>query len=207
MSVFNYYPQLDYNDEKARFILAHGKVVEKYLKDYRTFYNYIIKDEDRADIVAWNQYGDSRLDWIIYLINNIFDPYKDWPMSYTNFISYLEEKYDQPAYKLQGVSNNSTIAHYYYSSISSLSEEEKKADIANVNYNMTPETYDLLYSSNSYTWNSITESYLPATTGWLPKSIFDYEYEINESKREIILLRSEHITDFKRQFKDLFVKI
>lgn len=207
MSSFNYYPHINYNDHKAKFILAHAQVKERYLKDYRTFFSYVIKNEERPDIVAWNEYKDPTLDWVIYIINGIFDPYKDWPLSEKQFITYLETKYDMPAYKLQSVSDNSTIAYYHYTGLENLSPTDKEIDISNFNYTMSPETHDQLIIANTSVWNSFTQSYLPAVNGWRAKSIYDYEYDKNESKRDIILLRPNYIDEFKRQFRDLFLKV
>jgi hypothetical protein len=49
-----------------------------------------------------------------------------------------------------------------------------------------------------------TYSKLGSPAGWVAKSIWDYENEINESKREIKLMRNEFVSDFKQQVKDIF---
>ena len=46
--------------------------------------------------LAHKLYGDAELHWIILLINNITDVYRDWPMSYTNFLRFVTDKYDNP---------------------------------------------------------------------------------------------------------------
>jgi hypothetical protein len=207
MSSFDYYPSLIYNGEKAKFILAHAQVKEKYLRDYKSFFTYLIKEGERADKVAYDQYNDPNLDWVIYIMNGIFDPYKDWPLDENQMTSYLETKYNMPAYKLQSITDNATIAHYYYTGIESLSESNRAIDVSNINYTITPETYDGLVDNDVRVWNSVLQSYITATSGWKPKSIFDYEHELNDSKREIIILRPELINDFKKQFKDLFKTI
>ena len=40
--------------------------------------------------------------------------------------------------------------------------------------------------------------------GWVAKSIYDYENEINESKREIKVIKAAYIPFLKQQVKDLF---
>jgi archaellum component FlaC len=106
-------------------------------------------------------------------------------MDYPNFISYLEEKYGVIAEKLNTVSNQFSISHYYYKGKSNDTQEI----ISSYNYLMSKETYAKLDGSQK--------------EGWHPKSIFDHENELNESKRTIKMLRSTYINEFKTQFKDL----
>lgn len=185
MSIFNFYPYINYNNQKATYILGKAELVSKYLKDYNTFYYYTIKEGERADIVAYNEYNDSSLDWIIYLINNVTDPYYDWYMTPENFISYLESKYNTSAYKLTSLTIPTSIHHYYYTGLPS----DTPDIIASYNYTMTPGTYSALGNP----------------PGWTPKSIWEYETEINEKKRDIKLLRPVYLNNFQQQFKDLFV--
>jgi hypothetical protein len=180
MSIFNLYPYINYNNQKATYILAKGEIISQYLNNYKTFYNYTIKDGERADIVAYKEYDDSSLDWIIYVINNVIDPYYDWYMTYDNFVSFLESKYNIAAYKLTGIPH-----HYYYAGLPSDSSDI----IASYNYTMTPENYINLNR--------------PA--GWQSVSIWDYENKINEDKRDIKLLKPNYIDNFQQQFKNLFI--
>lgn len=185
MSIFNFYPYINYNDQKGSFLLAKAEVIKKYLNNFNNFYSYTIREGERADMISYDQYDDSSLDWIIYLINGIIDPYYDWPMGNDDFISYLESKYNTAAYKLSSVSIPESVSHYYYEGLTSDSAEYIKG----FNYNMSYESY-------------VAQG---RPSGWVAKSIYDLEHEINESKRNIKLLRSSYINDFKIQFKDLFI--
>jgi hypothetical protein len=184
MSIFNYYPKIQYNNITGVNLLVEAEVIQKYLKDYTAFFAYTVKEGERADIIAYREYNDPKLDWVLYLINGIVDPYKDWVMDYNQFIKYLETKYNISADKLTSTTNPDTIAYYYYQGLPS----DDAAIINSYNYTMTPATYTKLGS--------------PA--GWVAKSIFDYENELNEKKRDIKILRSVYISDLKQQVKDLF---
>jgi len=185
MSIFNLYPYINYNNQKATYILGKAELIQQYLTNYNNFFSYTIVDGDRPDTVAYNEYGDSSLDWIILVVNNIIDPYYEWPLSADNFISYLENKYNTAAYKLSSVIIPSSIAYYYYAGLPSDPPEL----INSYNYTITAETYEAIGR--------------PA--GWVPKSIYDYENELNENKRSITLLRQIYLGDFQQQFKDLFI--
>lgn len=188
MSIFNYYPYIEYNGIKGTHILNKIEVIRSYLDSYQRFYNYTIKENERADIIAYKEYGDASLDWIIYLVNGVTDPYADWIMDDKNFISYLENKYNTKAEKLASPLINSSIVYYYYKGIPSDTPE----DIASYNYTMAPETYDYKAAISPL-----------LVTGWEPKTVWDYESELNEAKREIKLLRPQYISEFKQQFKDI----
>jgi hypothetical protein len=183
MSSFNYYPSILYNSQVSKNLLIKNVFINSAFNDYKKFYSYIIKEGERPDIIAYQEYGDSSLDWVIYLINGVIDPYSDWIMDDKQLRSYLEDKYNTAAEKLTSTVIASSIAYYYYAGLNSDSE----ATINSYNYNMTAETYAKLNS--------------PA--GWIPKSIYDYESELNEAKREINLLRPIYIQQFKQQFDEL----
>jgi hypothetical protein len=183
MSSFNYFPKTNYNNIKSVNLLAKVDLIEKYDNEYNKFYDYIVKEGERPDIIAYKEYGDASLDWVIYIVNKIVDPYTGWVMDRKDFINYLEDKYNTQAEKLTSVLIPSSIAYYYYQGINSDEPEE----IASYNYTMKPETYERLGNP----------------TGWVAKSIYDYEMEKNEAKRNIRLLRSIYINDFRQQFKDL----
>jgi hypothetical protein len=183
MSSFNYFPKITYNNLKSINIMSKVGLIRDYNTRYEKFYSYLVKEGERPDIIAYREYGDSSLDWIIYLSNEIIDPYSGWVMNNDDFINYLEDKYNVRAEKLNTVLISSSISHYYYKGLPSDTQEI----ISSYNYTMTKETYDKLGNPS----------------GWVPKSIFDYEDEMNESKRTIKLLRSNYINEFKTQFKDL----
>lgn len=184
MSIFDYYPRLQYKNNQGINILVEPEIINQYLIDYNKFYTYTIKNNERADIIAYQEYNDATLDWVIYLTNKIVDPYKDWLMDEKMFKDYMESKYNITAEKLNSTLTDNTIAYYYYKGLNSDSD----ATINSYNYKMTPTTYSKLGN--------------PA--GWEPVSIWQHEYDLNESRREIKLLRSVYIGDFKQQIKDLF---
>ena len=42
---------------------------------------YYIPDGERPDVTSYNTYGDVKYVWVIMFVNNIFNPYTDWPLS------------------------------------------------------------------------------------------------------------------------------
>jgi len=90
---FNYFPTTNYNNNLATNIIAKVKFEQSVQKNLAVFYNYNIKQGERADHIAYRYYNDPLLDWLIYLANDITDPYLEWYMSQDQFNEYLKVKY------------------------------------------------------------------------------------------------------------------
>jgi hypothetical protein len=69
------------------------KFVEKVLKNKYILYNYVIREGERPDTIAYEYYGDSKLDWIVLLTNKVIDPYFDWPLNTSQFDQFMIKKY------------------------------------------------------------------------------------------------------------------
>jgi hypothetical protein len=61
--------------------------------DITIIYYYTVKDGQNMEDVAFDYYGSPKYTWIIILMNNIINPYYDWPMSYQQFNSYIKKAY------------------------------------------------------------------------------------------------------------------
>jgi hypothetical protein len=87
------FPEVTYNGYNVNNILVKI-AINNLTKKYTTvFYPYVIKEGERPDIIAADYYGDARYDWLVYLCNNITDPYYQWPLSTNEFNSFINKKY------------------------------------------------------------------------------------------------------------------
>ena len=67
------------------------------IKDNLTLLDvYDVGDGERPEHVAYKVYGDADLFWVVCMINNIENPYYDWPLSNIQFENYMQDKYTQP---------------------------------------------------------------------------------------------------------------
>lgn len=69
------------------------------------YYDYLIKDGERPDTISKIYYDDSRYDWVILLVNNIYDIYSQWPLDTNQMQNYLIGKYGS-------LQNANQIKHY-----------------------------------------------------------------------------------------------
>ena len=67
------------------------------LKSNTALYDtYSVKEGETPEMIAHKLYGDSNLHFIILLVNDITDRYHQWPMNFSQFNEYLEDKYANP---------------------------------------------------------------------------------------------------------------
>jgi len=50
---------------------------------------YVIKDGDYPDTLSKQYYNDTIFWWVFFLVNNLNDPFYDWPLNYESLKSYF----------------------------------------------------------------------------------------------------------------------
>jgi hypothetical protein len=55
---------------------------------------YDVKEGETPESIAFNLYDNAELHWVIMLVNDITDRYHQWPMRYSQFLQYVNDKYD-----------------------------------------------------------------------------------------------------------------
>ena len=55
---------------------------------------YDVKEGETPESIAFKLYGDAEFHWVIMLVNDITDRYHQWPMRYSQFLEYVNDKYD-----------------------------------------------------------------------------------------------------------------
>jgi hypothetical protein len=96
MAGVNYFeklPLINYKDNYAKNILVKAKLSNFADTTGAVFYPYTIEEGERADTIAQNYYGDARFDWLVYLSNDITDPYYDWPLDNDKLFNFIKQKY------------------------------------------------------------------------------------------------------------------
>lgn len=91
---FSRFPLVDYNGVPAKNILARVDFTEETKKDIYANFDYVLQEgATRPDILSFNYYGTPQYDWIVYLSNNVVDPYHDYYLSDPDFKNYIIGKY------------------------------------------------------------------------------------------------------------------
>lgn len=149
------------------------------------YYEYDIQDHDRPDIMAEKYYGDSRLDWIFFISNQIYDPYFQWPLNYMQLQAYVRQKYGS-------VSNAVGTIHHYEQIITARKEYYSNFDNSVI---MIPEQTLVV---DQTTYNSLSASLRKVITS------YDYEENLNNEKRKIKILDKAFIPELLRSYEKVF---
>jgi hypothetical protein len=148
------------------------------LEDIIDYYPYYVKEGERPDIIAHAQYGNIGYAYLIMLVNDIYDPNFDWPLSSQIFEKYIINKYGSVTIAISGVK------HYYQIVRAEVARTGTSERIPEVKFVVDETTYDALDSGDRTTLSN-----------------YDYEVELNDAKREIKLINPAFIRDIDYQIK------
>lgn len=99
----NYSTTVEVVDMTVRF-----RLIERLKQSPSSYYNYVWKEGERPDQIAYNYYGDENLSWLVMLSADIFDWGYDVPMESSVFYEYLKHKYGT-----DDVNQLSQMIHHY----------------------------------------------------------------------------------------------
>ena len=74
-------------------LFKRGKIRPDIFGNLNFFTKYKIIGNDRPDNIAFKEYGDSNLDWVVLLANNILNVQDEWPLPQNSIDEILLEKY------------------------------------------------------------------------------------------------------------------
>ena len=77
------------------------------------FDTYDVKEGETPEIIADKLYGDPELHWVVLFVNSITDRYHQWPMSSSQFLAFINDKYSNVDathhYEISQTSGDTTI--------------------------------------------------------------------------------------------------
>ena len=77
--------------------LLRRVAVRQKVKTNTLFYDtYDVKQGETPESIADKLYDNSEFHWVVLLVNNIIDRYHQWPMSYSQFLQFVNDKYSNP---------------------------------------------------------------------------------------------------------------
>jgi hypothetical protein len=121
---FDKFPLIQYQKMAARDLTRRANFLKSTVSNPFVFLPYTIEEDMRPEDIAYYYYGSTDYTWLIYLANNIIDPYHQWPLSQENFNKYLIEKYaaksGKTGYEVIDWMQNETIDDnilYYYKEV------------------------------------------------------------------------------------------
>ena len=162
-------------------IMKKIKFKPKVLEDISDYYPYYVKEGERPDIISHQKYGTVAYAYLIMLINDIYDPNFDWPLSSQQFEQYMRNKYGT-------VESAMGTTKYYYQII--------RAEV--VRTGTAERIPEVKFIVDETTYNALDPTV--RTT----QSQYEWEDELNDNKRNIKLINSSFIKDIDYEVKRTF---
>jgi len=181
----------------AKNFFRRGKLRADIFKNTSFFTKYSIIGNERPEQVSEKFYGSPLYDWVILTTNNILDVYNEWPLSENAFYDYMLQKYqseerfyDIKHYKTVEVRNSSGIIVQNKDIIVDSTFYERVA--------VSGESALEYYDENLGVMIQKAGSEIA-----IPVSFLEYEEEINDSKRNIFILRQRYLQDAINDLEDI----
>lgn len=94
MNYFDKIPSIEYDGHTVKNLLARAKLSDNVRNNRLAFYPYTLDSSvDRVDTVSNNYYDSPGYSWLIWMANDVVDPYYDMPLSEDDFFAHLAKKY------------------------------------------------------------------------------------------------------------------
>ena len=162
-------------------LFKRGKIREEVIGSIAAFERYSINGDDRPDNVAFRVYGDSSLDWVILISNNILNVRDEWPMNQYDFKRYIDNKYSTSLL---------TQIHHYESK-----------EVSNSKGLLLQQSGIWVDADHSFSWSENGKKY--TQTGTTSVSNLQFEEDRNNKKRSINVVRSNYLEVIKEDMREL----
>jgi hypothetical protein len=168
-----------YDYVRVKNLFRRAKIRDDFFQNATTFTKYKIIGEERPEQIAEKLYGSSTYDWVVLISNNIINLRTEWPLSDGEFSEYLDRKYTQAELD----------APHHYETTAVIDSKGKLVVPAG-------KIVDSNFSITYYDGLSVTKNPVKMV------SVYEYEIQQNDKKRNIYVLRSRYlqtaIDDMKR---------
>ena len=162
-------------------LFKRGKIREEIIGSIAAFERFSINGDDRPDNVAFRVYGDSSLDWVILISNNILNVRDEWPMNQYDFKRYIDNKYSTSLL---------TQIHHYESK-----------EVRNSKGLLLQQSGIWVDADHSFSWSEGGKKY--TQTGTTSVSNLQFEEDRNNKKRSINVVRSNYLEVIKEDMREL----
>ena len=72
------------------------KIRDKIKNEASLLTEYLVSDGERPEVIAERHFGSPDLHWIILITNDVTDGLHGWPLSFSAFEEFVNDKYDIP---------------------------------------------------------------------------------------------------------------
>lgn len=167
MNYFNKFALINYNNKKVINIVERVKILDIVKNDIYAFLPYTIDTDDKPEDIANLYYGSPEFIWLIFLANNIIDPYTQWPKTSDEFYNFLKLKYQT----LSGQTGDAIVAW-------TMSTTKYYKNVVDNSIVVSADTF--IYDTNII------------QNEWTSVSFYEFEEIENDSLRNIFLVNKSY---------------
>ena len=183
---FKYIPDFDYVSRlpkaqsisdylRVKNLFKRTKISQTVFNDLTYFTKYQIIADERPDNIAYKIYGDSNLDWMVMIANNITNLQNEWPLEEQSFYRFLINKYGSEA----GIE---TVHHYESQKV--IDSKEKVIVPKGLE---VPSNYSVTFLDSGTKTEQIRTNITDAITNR------QFEERVQDEKRNIFLIKPRFI--------------
>ena len=178
---FSAFPNTQFNGKDVLDITRKANIDKLSRSNVLSYMNYRIEEEDRPEDVAFYYYDDPAYAWLVLAANDIVDPYTEWPKGSSALEEYIKAEYAEQA----GTTGDGVI------------EWTKNTQIGtNIVHYQSHSDPDVRINRASYL-NAGTQS----RAEFYPVRVYDYEFNLNEDRRGIVLINKSLLPTIKDSLK------
>ena len=208
MQYFNTLPTVYQLDPRGNIVTATNLMARSYLlpsltKNVNLFYTYKIKEGDTPENLAYRYYNTTDRFWLVMYSNNLMDPQWDWPLTSKEFTSYLVETYGPAANSTDVniiIAYTQSTPHHYEQQVTTQNSIGNKQQSITIQIDEDTFTQSL---NETQTAQFPDGSTVTKTITYNQVSIYDYEVNRNEAKRNINIMKDSYAPIAERQFQAL----
>jgi len=121
---FRKFPTIEYDGTLVKNLLRRVDIRTDIRSLLTEFYAYTMSDGEKIEHIAHDYYDDIDMDWLIYLTNDVIDPYYDIVIKEELFEDFIVKKYQS---KRRALRKTKSYVNNYESDVSTLSSSAYEA--------------------------------------------------------------------------------
>jgi hypothetical protein len=193
---FRHFPVTKHTNQNLVDITKRARFKLTVAEDPTLYMPYTITDEQSAEELSFLYYGTVDHVWMIYLANEMLDPYKDWPMRDSDMYDYIADKYTDEYIESTGDTSPTRNKVLNWTQDATITD--------NILYYEAEDDDEVIQlSQDSWAKASIFDPAFIGQYAWVPVRIFEAEINENDNKRTIFVINKDYASRVAKEFKSL----
>lgn len=200
MNYFNYLPKAIYGKTAITDIITRATIDLSVKSEDELYVLYRLQIGDTPDIIAAKYYGDSNLYWLVLMANDMQSHKFEFGLDEIQFENYLIKKYGNSDYPRR-TSNLDPFKH----KLTIITIDTEEQELLDNEYSPTIDEYFISSeTANTTVTGIVTTGKYTVETRLTDYTIYDYENELNESKKLIKLIKKKYIALAENELRRVY---